>query len=276
MKSLIVLSAVAACASARVGPIRVGDLVGPSGALLDDGKTQVQFTQDGPTPLVTGPSGIIWSDGTLTQRRLKREAQHNIGEGGAILSDGQHIQFTEAGVVPLVQGPSAIIWSNGQVTQLRVKRSNGQMTQKLSKREAQHLVGESGAVLEDGQQVQFTEGGVKPLVEGPSGIIWSNGQVTQKRSKREAQHLVGESGAVLEDGQQVQFTEGGVVPLVEGPAGIIWSNGQLTQKRSKRNAPGSPAYFKPDGTGVQLPAGVFVASSGPSGVVLTNGQNIQF
>merc|ERR1719423_453265 len=115
-------------------------------------------------------------------------------------------------------------------------------------RDAQHVIGESGAVLEDGTQVQFTEGGVKPLVEGPSGIIWSNGQVTQKRSKREAQHLVGESGAVLEDGQQVQFTEGGVVPLVEGP----------------------------DGTGVQLPAGVFVASSGPSGVVLTNGQNIQF
>merc|ERR1719376_1941986 len=121
------------------------------------------------------------------------------------------------------------------------------------KREAQHVLGESGAVLEDGTQVQFTEGGVKPLVEGPSGIIWSNGQVTQKRSKREAQHLVGESGAVLEDGQQVQFTEGGVVPLVEGPAGIIWSNGQLTQKRSKRNAPDPPPTSSPTAPACSCP-----------------------
>jgi len=201
MKSLIVLSVAACCAHAAT------DLFGPSGALLDGGLTQVQHKEAGVTPLLDGPSAIVWSDGSLTQKRGKRSAQH--------------------------------------------------------------LIGESGAVLADGTQVQFSEGNAEVLLEGPSGIIWSDGTITQKRAKRSATSGVSAKELGIEVPQ-------GVSVVLAGSSHALLSDGSVVPLRTKRSTPGAPAYFGPDGTPVQLPAGITVASAGASGVVLSDGTQIQF
>merc|ERR1712055_1170773 len=100
-------------------------------------------------PLVVGHSGVIFSDGTLRQLRAKRSIEansHNFGPSGAVLADGQQVQFT-AEAKPVVVGHSGVIFSDGTLRQLRAERSIEANS---------HNFGPSGAVLADGQQVQFT------------------------------------------------------------------------------------------------------------------------
>uniref|UniRef100_Q7M4A2 Cuticular protein isoform HACP4.6a n=3 Tax=Homarus americanus TaxID=6706 RepID=Q7M4A2_HOMAM len=44
------------------------------------------------------------------------------------------------------------------------------------------LFGPSGAILDDGTQVQFSKAGVTVLLEGPSGYVFSDGTLVQKKS----------------------------------------------------------------------------------------------
>merc|ERR1739841_33976 len=101
----------------------------------------------------------------------------------------------------LLRGPSGIVLSNGQLVQLKSRK-------KRAVNAHGDVVGASGAILADGQQLQFNEAGVSVLLRGPSGIVLSNGQLFQLKSRKKRAvnahgDLVGASGAVLADGQQV-------------------------------------------------------------------------
>merc|ERR1712055_1193490 len=240
-----------------------GHLIGDSGAVLSNGK-QIQFKAafnpagvpdliegmkaSGIAVTVEGPSGVVFADGTLIQKRAKRSINapgHLVGASGAVLSDGKQVQFKaggvsgiiegfkDAGVAVAADGPSGIVFTN-QI-QKRAKRATVTNTG--------HSIGDSGIVFSNGKQIQFKIGGVSDVellnqfkqagftiaLEGPSGALLSDGTQIQKRTKRSilngSGHLVGPSGVVLSNGKQVQFKQGGVTVLLEGPSGLVLSDG---------------------------------------------------
>jgi len=87
-------------------------VVGPSGIVNHDG---INIQLDGPIVpyvILDGPSGQVWSDGSLTQKRAKRSLPL-VGPSGVILADGTPIQLP-AGVTIASAGPSGVVLSNGQ------------------------------------------------------------------------------------------------------------------------------------------------------------------
>merc|ERR1712180_38973 len=242
-------------------------VIGPSGIVNKDG-VNVQFDA-APTAyvLLDGPSGIVMSDGTLIQKKVKRSLPL-IGPSGMIDEDGNQIQFDGS--------PGLAV------------------TTKLSKAEKENaaVIGPSGIVNFDGVNVQFDKlPEPEILLEGPSGYVMTDGSLRQKVVKRSVP-LIGPSGMLTADGRQVQFTaeegrarstltpEQNAKAVVVGPSGIVnfdgvMSDGTLVQKRAKRHVIGPSAIITDQGELIQLPAGVTVVGSGPSGFVLSNGQNIQ-
>merc|ERR1712168_858493 len=288
-----------------------GHLIGDSGAVLSNGKLiqfKAAFNPAGAPQLIDGmkaagmavasegPSGIVFTDGTLIQKRAKRSINapgHLVGASGAVLSDGKQVQFKaggvsgiikgfkDAGVAVAADGPSGIVFTNGIQIQKRAKRATVTNTG--------HSIGDSGIVFSNGKQIQFKIGGVSDVellnqfkqagftiaLEGPSGALLSDGTQIQKRAKRSilngSGHLVGPSGVVLSNGKQVQFKSGdisavieglkaaGVTVASEGPSGIVFTDGINIQKRAKRATITSTGHL-----------------IGDSGAVLSNGKQIQF
>merc|ERR1712055_121487 len=284
MKVLVAICFLAISARAQVGP---SGIVNPDGTLI-------QFTQEQADNIaVIGPSGIVTKDGSNMQLPSGQDyfTAANIptpvakpkaplptspllagltGPSG-IVSEKGNTQFTREFADNIaVAGPSGVVTKDGRNIQFRTKRSA-------------HMIGASGMILADGTPVQLVKGGegVYIVNEGPSGIILSDGTLVQKRAKRSA-HSIGASGIILADGTTVQLIKSGegVYIVNEGPSGIILSDGTLVQKRAKRSASydhlvGASGIVTGKGEVFQLPAGVTVASAGPSGAVLSNGENIQ-
>jgi len=205
-------------------------LVGPSAILHADG-TATQFTHHQATnAAVIGASGIVGKDGVNTQFRVKRAVNEHgdiVGDSGVVSSDGQLLQLTEPGVKVVARGPSAILLSNGQAIQLKGRK-------KRSVNEHGDIVGDSGVISSDGQQLQLTAPGVKVVARGPSAILLSNGQAIQlkgrkKRSVNAFGDVVAPSAIIFANGQVVQLTEAGVGIASRGESGAVLTNGQQVQ-----------------------------------------------
>jgi len=264
-------------------------LIGEGGAVLTDG-TLVQFNHgatETPYIVLEGPSGILWSNGQQTQKRAKRSL---VGPSGIVGADGTLTQFGHAEVGlragltaeqnanAVVVGPSGIVNRNGINTQFAAPAARYVI-----------LDGPSGQVWSDGS---LTQKRAKRSLVGPSGIVGADGTLTQfghaevgLRAGLTAEQnanavVVGPSGIVNRNGINTQFAAPAArYVILDGPSGQVWSDGSLTQKRAKRSVPtcGPSGWcILADGTYLRLPVGTTVASAGPSGIVLTNGQNIQF
>ncbi|XP_068218612.1 uncharacterized protein [Palaemon carinicauda] len=158
----------------------------------------------------------------------------------------------------------------------------------------QGLLGYSGIVKSDGNNVQFTREQADNIVlVGPSGAVTRDGKNMQllpeaHRSKRSTfyQGLMGHSGIVKPDGN-VQFTreEADNIILV-GPSGVVTRDGRNMQRipddhRVKRSTfyqglMGHSGIVKPDGN-VQFTREEAdnIILVGPSGVVTRDGRNMQ-
>nr|XP_027238168.1 uncharacterized protein LOC113829248 [Penaeus vannamei] len=275
-----------------------GHLVGASGIVTSDGQLiqfepgvtvaaagtydgQVIQLEPGVTIVQVAPSGIILSNGKNIQLTGKLHSVHKrdtyghlVGASGIVTSDGQLIQF-EPGVTVAAAGPSGVVLSNGKNLHFVQKRDT-----------YGHLVGASGIVTSDGQLIQF-EPGVTVAAAGPSGVVLSNGkniQLSGRRKRDLSGHLVGDSGIITNDGQLIQL-EPGVTIVQVAPSGIILSNGKNIQLTGKLHSVhkrdtyghlvGASGIVTSDGQLIQFEPGVTVAAAGPSGVVLSNGKNIQ-
>jgi len=178
-------------------------IIGESGAVLADG-TLIQFNHaagtETPYIILEGPSGILWSNGQLTQKRAKRSL---VGPSGIVGADGTLIQFGQAEV------------------ELRAGLTDEQNARAV-------VVGPSGIVNKDGINTQFDAPAAPYVIlDGPSGQVWSDGSLTQKRAKRSLP-LVGPSGIILADGTPIQLPAG-VTIASAGPSGVVLSNGQNIQ-----------------------------------------------
>ncbi|XP_047501493.1 cuticle protein CP1158-like [Penaeus chinensis] len=165
-------------------------------------------------------------------------------------------------------GPSGIVSPDGVNTQFSHDFANDIV-----------LVGPAGIVTKSGANRQLTHGEATLHVASPAAPL----PVAQMVSQR---GVIGHSGIVRPDGNNVQFTQAQVDNIVlVGPSGIVTKDGsniQLTddlhfvQKRDTYgHLVGASGIVTKDGQLIQLEPGVFVASAGPSGVVLSNGKNIQ-
>jgi len=180
--------------------------------------------------------------------------------------------------------------------------------------------GPSGVVLTDGQNIQYTRKkrstfgmihgaqvgagqlmtpagvphlfnlGAKVAAAGPSGVVLTDGQNIQyTRKKRSTFGMI--HGAQVGAGQLM--TPAGVPHLfalgtkvaAAGPSGVVLTDGQNIQYARKKRSTFGMIHGAQVGAGqLMTPAGVphlfnlgaKVAAAGPSGVVLTDGQNIQY
>ncbi|XP_037797698.1 uncharacterized protein LOC119592877 [Penaeus monodon] len=288
-------------------------VVGHSGIVRLDGKN-VQFTQAQAGNIVmVGPSGIVTKDGSNIQLTddlhfvQKRDLSgHLVGASGIVTSDGQLIQF-EPGVFVASAGPSGVVLSNGKNIQLNLSKINMKVLAAICVFAVgvSAQVGPAGIVSPDGVNTQFSHDFAHDIVlVGPAGIVTKSGANRQLTHGEATLHVatapaplpvaqlvshrgvVGHSGIVRPDGKNVQFThdQAGNIVLV-GPSGIVTKDGsniQLTddlhfvQKRDTYgHLVGASGIVTKDGQLIQFEPGVFVASAGPSGVVLSNGKNIQ-
>jgi len=98
---------------------------------------------------VVAPSAIIFANGQVHQLKEAGTTIASRGESGAVLSTGEQIQFTHSRKKRAVNefgdlvAPSAIIFAHGQVHQLPAAGIT------IASR------GDAGAVLSNGQNVQF-------------------------------------------------------------------------------------------------------------------------
>ncbi|XP_068218614.1 uncharacterized protein [Palaemon carinicauda] len=218
-----------------------------------------------------------------------------LGYSGIVKPDGNNVQFTreQADNIVLV-GPSGAVTRDGKNMQLipdahRTKRSTFY----------QGLMGHSGIVKPDGNNVQFTrEQADNIILVGPSGVVTRDGRNMQRipddhRVKRSNfyQGLMGHSGIVKPDGNNVQFTrEQADNIILVGPSGVVTRDGRNMQRipddhRVKRgagyvNSKGSIGYsgiVKTDGTIRQFSQEDIdnIVLFGPSGVVTKDGRNWQ-
>ncbi|XP_068218617.1 uncharacterized protein [Palaemon carinicauda] len=213
-----------------------------------------------------------------------------IGQSGIVRPDGRNVQFTQAQADNfLLVGPSGIVTKDGSNIQLtddlqfvhRGKRSAGFVSAKGN-------IGHSGILRADGTTDLFSHDQAHNiLLIGPSGIVTKDGRNMQltddlRIAHRSKRHLIGDSGMITADGIPIQFSRPGVTILLEGPSAYVMSDGTLVQKRAKRsavtfgNVVGHSGLITNTGRQIQLPAGVTVVSAGPSGAVLSNGDNIQY
>lgn len=233
--------------------VGVSAQVGPSGIVNPDGKN-VQFSHEYADNIVlTGPSGIVTKDGKNVQ--LPSEP-----------SKFYPTFYTATPQVPVtvpqfvayraVFGPSGIVNPYGQNVQFTRETADNIV-----------LVGPSGAVTKDGNNIQFTDTGAT-------------------RSKRSAGFvspagIIGYSGIVRPDGTYEQFSNDFAFDIVAiGPSGIVTKSGKNVQlddnlRRVRRNLVGPSGMISKDGTPVQFPAFATPVLTGPSGIVFSNGQNIQ-
>ncbi|MPC21938.1 Cuticle protein CP466 [Portunus trituberculatus] len=151
-----------------------------------------------------GKHGIVMPSGVNVQ--FTHDQAENIlliGSSGVITADGKHVQLDADGLPVtrakrdvLLEGPSGVIFEDGQKRYLPpgVKIV---------------LMLETGAILSNGDNVQFRKKRSSPLIDsikGPSGYITPTGQLFQLPPDVEVV-IEGHSGAVLSDGTAIQFFE---------------------------------------------------------------------
>ncbi|XP_042872860.1 cuticle protein CP1158-like isoform X2 [Penaeus japonicus] len=160
-------------------------------------------------------------------------------------------------------------------------------------------IGTSGILRKDGSTDLFSHDFAHRIVAiGPSGIILEDGSPVQLdadlnmvgRSKRSAGYVskagsIGFSGIVRTDGTIDQFGHDMAHNIaVMGPSGIVLKNGQPIQLdenlrmvgRSKRHVVGDTGMITDWGQIIQFREPFTkIVSDGPSGIVLSDGQNIQ-
>ncbi|XP_068219353.1 uncharacterized protein [Palaemon carinicauda] len=213
-----------------------------------------------------------------------------IGQSGIVRPDGRNVQFTQAQADNfLLVGPSGIVTKDGRNIQLtddlqfvhRGKRSAGFVSAKGN-------IGHSGILRADGTTDLFSHDQAHNiLLIGPSGIVTKDGRNMQltddlRIAHRSKRHLIGDSGMITADGIPIQFSRPGVTILLEGPSAYVMSDGTLVQKRAKRSLDnfghtvGDSGIITNTGKLIQLPAHATVVQVGPSGAILSNGQNVQF
>ena len=193
-------------------------------------------------------TGIIMPDGKNVQ--FTHDQAKNIlfiTKSGVIMADGKNLQLDQDGLPRtkrevLQEGPSGVLFKDGQ------KRH-------LPPGVTIVLLSDSGAVLSNGENVQFRKKR-EVLQEGPSGVLFKDGQKRHLPPGVEVV-LVSESGAVLSNGENVQFRKKRSSPLIDaikGPSG----------------------YITPTGQTYHLPPGVTVVIEGDTGALLSDGTAIQF
>merc|ERR1712000_75681 len=212
-------------------------------------------------------------------------AHAQVGHSGIVDPSGNNVQFSHAFAEDIIAiGPSGIITKSGKNLQL----THGQAGLHSLGKRAAPLFGPSGYLKADGTPVQFTGKQAENFaVGGPSGIVFKDGTNVQfgARKKRSlANCLQGPSGAIC-DGVPVQFPAHSKV-VVAGDSGIVFDSGkniQLPGRRKRSITVGEVTCLQgPSGLncgkhGVfQLGAGVTLASVGDSGIVTSDGRNIQF
>jgi len=277
-------------------------VVGHSGIVRPDGNN-LQFSQAlADNIAVVGPSGIVTKDGRNIQftddlhfARKKRSvgfvsAQGNIGTAGILRKDGSTDLFShDLAHDILLIGPSGIVTKSGRNIQLTddLRIALGGRTKR-----SLPLVGPSGMITADGTPIQFKEAGATILLDGPSSYVLSDGTLVQKRAKRStgfvsSQGNIGTAGILRKDGSTDLFSHDLAHDiLLIGPSGIVTKSGrnvQLTDDlrmainsaRTKRHVIGESGIITSTGQLIQLEPGVTVVHAGPSGIVLSNGKNIQ-
>ncbi|XP_071526551.1 uncharacterized protein [Panulirus ornatus] len=277
--------------------VGVSAQVGDSGIVRPDG-VNTQFTREFADDIVlAGPSGIVTKSGKNLQLtedlyfvpRAKRSAgvvfrKGNIGTAGILRADGSTQLFShDLAHDILLIGPGGIVTKSGRNLQLtddltfvpRAKRSTSLISEKGN-------IGTSGILRADGTTDLFGHDLAHDiLLIGPAGIVTKSGrnlQLTEDLrlvNPRFRRSLTGPSGMITDSGHQIQFKKPFATILLEGPSGYIMSDGTLVQKRAKRHLVGESGIITNAGRQIQLERGVFVVHAGPSGIVLSNGKNIQ-
>ncbi|XP_066973523.1 uncharacterized protein [Macrobrachium rosenbergii] len=236
-----------------------------------------------------------------------------VGPSGIVSPDGVNTQFTHEFAHDIaVVGPSGIVTNSGANRQL----THGEATLHVGLPVApapvpvahfvhhRGVIGHSGIVRPDGNNVQFSHGQAHNIVlVGPSGIVTRDGSNIQltddlqfaHRAKRSSGFVsangnIGHSGILRADGSTDLFSHDLAHDiLLIGPSGVVTKSGrnlQLTDDlrvanpRSKRSLEGAlvgpSGIITASGQLIQLPSGTSIVHAGPSGVVLSNGMNIQF
>uniref|UniRef100_A0A0P4WB11 Cuticle protein n=1 Tax=Scylla olivacea TaxID=85551 RepID=A0A0P4WB11_SCYOL len=149
-----------------------------------------------------GKHGIVMPDGNNVQ--FTHDQSENIlliGPSGAITADGKHVQLTLDGIPATrakrevkLEGPSGVIFVDGQRRLLPPGVKIVLMTK-------------TGAVLSNGDNVQFRKKRSSPLIDsikGPSGYITPTGKVFQLPPGVTVA-IEGDSSALLSDGTAIQF-----------------------------------------------------------------------
>lgn len=149
-----------------------------------------------------GQSGIVNRDGVNVQ--FTREQAENvvlIGPSGVVTADGNNVQldrdgFTRKKREVLLEGPSGVLFTDGQK---RILPRGVKIV----------LLTESGAVLSNGDNVQFRKKRSSPLIDaikGPSGYITPTRQLYHLPAGVTVA-IEGDTGALLSDGTAIQFFE---------------------------------------------------------------------
>ena len=239
-----------------------------------------------------------------------------VGPSGIVNPNGQNIQFTSALADNIaVVGPSGIVTKDGRNIQLGadgvvdasvLARATPVATPKSAVPLPQlistgALVGNSGIVNPDGNNVQFTQEQADNIVlAGPSGIVTRNGQNIQFRQKRSIGFVspngnVGTSGILRADGTTTLFDHDTAHNIVLiGPSGIVGKNGNMQFTSDLNIAHQSTHPVQPqfhaadvvldgpsgtilaDGTLIQKRAKRSAPLIGPSGMILADGTPVQF
>merc|ERR1712025_1144044 len=175
-------------------------VVGPSGIVTKSG-VNVQFDAPAaPYVILDGPSGQVWSDGSITQKRAKRS----------------------------LVGPSGIVGADGTLTQFGHDEATKRASLTPEENARAVVIGPSGIVNKDGVNTQFDAPAAPHVIlDGPSGQVYSDGSLVQKVVKRSLP-LCGPSGCILADGTPLQLPAG-VTIASAGPSGVVLSNGQNIQ-----------------------------------------------
>merc|ERR1712002_292727 len=263
MKLLIAVCALAACAHAQVG---YSGIVNPKGP-------NEQFSQAFASKIVLiGPSAIVTADGKHRQLTHAEAMQHaastpvlpplpvarslpHVSHSGIVMPNGVNRQFTadEAENIAVISA-SGIVWKDGRPNEQfggRRKKRSLPAGVNVPAKFVDCLIGHSGMVCAGPQfsspfQVQFS---ASDVVEwGPSGIVYKDGRNVQLPHHTRRKRALPAGVAVPPKFAKCQVGHSGMVC-----AGAGFTKPLLVQFRASD-----------------------VAAFGDSGIVYTDGGNVQF
>ncbi|XP_063889328.1 cuticle protein CP1246-like [Scylla paramamosain] len=181
MKFLVAMCLMAAGVSASYGP---------AGIVHPDGTLQQLTREEAENIAVVGESGVVFHDGSNIQFNRDAALHHAgvvppmpvpvmlekpgpYGATGIVMPDGKNVQFTyDQSANVIVIGPSGVVMADGKNVQL-----NDEGLPSRKKREVL-LQGPSGVLFKDGQWRHLLPG-VKIVLLTESGAVLSNGENVQ-------------------------------------------------------------------------------------------------